>query len=112
MNKEPSAISVQPLAEQLTKAAESIMNEFDFTVPGYAELYKKAASRITELETFVEKFRDNFNTCQDCDGTGYDNALDDICRRCNGEGQIIASVGILYNELRRESIDLLGKDGE
>ena len=67
-------------------------------------------NRVHKLEAFVEKFLDNFNTCQDCGGTGKDEQTGE-CLTCVGTAVLIASYGVLKVELYSEAEDLL-KAGE
>jgi DnaJ-class molecular chaperone len=59
---------------------------------------------------FAEAFLDNFKTCVDCGGDGFDKSLKDTCSRCRGTGEQIDSVGVLYVDLPNKARELLGTD--
>ncbi len=66
--------------------------------------------RIVDLEKFVRKFLDNFETCEACDGTGWIGRAEDNCHKCRGTGEQIASVGVLFVDLPNDARELLGEE--
>lgn len=60
----------------------------------------------TALLDFVQKFLDNFRTCDYCGGKGC-LAHGIECRVCAGTGRKIVSIGVLYVELPEEARALL-----
>ncbi len=63
-------------------------------------------ARIAQLEAFVQKFLDNFEECDICEGKGQDETEGE-CTHCLGTGQNIVSYGVLYIELPEEARRLL-----
>lgn len=70
----------------------------------------KQAARLVKLEAFVQKFLDNFEECEHCNGTGVfsDDGFD--CLICYGKGKHLKSVGILYVELPEDARQLLKQE--
>ena len=75
------------------------------------EELQKVTTRITELESFVRKFLDNFDDCELCAGKGAYTDEYIECRRCHGTGKDIVSLGVLYVELPEHARQLLKKGG-
>lgn len=66
----------------------------------------RQAARLLKLEVFVQKFLDNFDVCDWCNGKGV-VAEEAECLDCHGTGKRIASIGVLYVELPDEANALL-----
>lgn len=65
--------------------------------------------QTAKLEAFVQKFLDNFSSCDICNGKGFLPKGKIECHACHGTGKCIESIGVLYVELPAEAQDLLNK---
>lgn len=102
------AISNGPYVKQMVDALNNHTPLIDALVAKDEEIVA-LQGQIEGLQDFLKKFLDNFDVCENCRGTGTDMKLRDMCRHCHGEGHILVSAGVLYNDLRREALSILGE---
>ena len=70
---------------------------------------QQQAERIEKLEKFVNQFLDAFETCEECNGSGWDELTQGNCAYCYGSGERIKSKGLLYVDLPQAAWEALGE---